>query len=176
MRSWWWFFSRKKWGCNKTKSGATEPNWVGHHPLEVSSNHTTFFFAGGSSQTLRIACFWITLCKKIPSRSLTARPWKSYLPNRKGSSSNKNGGWKTILSYWEGNFFRGELLNFGKVYISYPFCSHLWFLTLNQKSGFQQIGGFMNLEPRIDLQHQQSISSCRILREVRKFHKCSFIF
>ena len=25
----------------------------------------------------------------------------------------KNGGWKTILSYWEGKFFKGEPLNFG---------------------------------------------------------------
>ena len=41
----------------------------------------------------------------INSRSLTASPCK-------------NGGWKTSLSYWEGNIFWGELVNFGVVFLS----------------------------------------------------------
>ena len=40
---------------------------------------------------------------RIPSRSLTA-----HLPLKKG-------GWKTSLSYWEGNF-SGAMLNFGGVF------------------------------------------------------------
>ena len=38
-------------------------------------------------------------------QSLTARPWPMAC-------------WKTILSHWEDKFFRGELLNFGRVYHS----------------------------------------------------------
>ena len=53
---------------------------------------------------------------------------KNGLPKKPGKVSNtescwihpkfnialKNGGWKTILSYWEGNF-SGAMLNFGRV-------------------------------------------------------------
>ena len=35
-------------------------------------------------------------------------------PPKFNSSPLKNGGWKTSLSYWEGNF-SGAMLNFGKV-------------------------------------------------------------
>ena len=42
--------------------------------------------------------------KNIPSRSLTVRPWKSYLPNRK--------------VVFQPPFFRGELLNFGGVSVA----------------------------------------------------------
>ena len=35
-------------------------------------------------------------------------------PPKFNSSPLKNGGWKTILSYWEGNF-SGAMLNFGRV-------------------------------------------------------------
>ena len=118
---------------------------VGHHPIEVSSNHTVLFFL----------CRWIFTnssnhnhiflnhgLQKDTFPKFNRSPLKSYLPNRKGSSSNHH-------------FSRGyaAMLNFWGVYISYPFCWHLWFLILNHKSGFQQIRGFMNLEPTTDLQH-----------------------
>ena len=38
----------------------------------------------------------------------------------------KNGGWKTILSYWVSVTFRGELLNFGRVYFLVQWIMYLW--------------------------------------------------
>ena len=40
-------------------------------------------------------------------------------PPNFNSSPLKNGRWKTILSYWEGNF-SGAMLNFGGVYMHCP--------------------------------------------------------
>ena len=49
-----------------------------------------------------------------PPRSLTVRPWKMMVGK--------------LLSYWEGIFLRGELLNFGRVISG----SYSWFTIFNQ--------------------------------------------
>ena len=52
-----------------------------------------------------------------------SHPTKTYPPPPKSLTWNlKNCGWKTILSYWEGNFSGGELLNFrGVSFLLVPF-------------------------------------------------------
>ena len=42
------------------------------------------------------------------------RSWYIHPRSLTASLPLKNGGWKTILSYWEGNF-SGDMLNFGRV-------------------------------------------------------------
>ena len=144
----------------RNKKVSTRPSLALQHPIFVWTpstwgifqSYNFFLSAAGSSQTLRITitCFWITVCKKIPSRSfIRSAPEKLPGPNRKGSSSNHH-------------FWRGYVKLLGGIYI---YISHILFVGI---CGFLfwTIKADSNRSEALWSWNQQPIYSTR---EVRKF-------
>ena len=94
--------------------------WVPSHPvfssLVLQADWTTGVLSRKSAKRTQRRGHYtaMSIPTMVTPSSLTARPWKMMVGR--------------ILSYWEGIFLRGELLNFGRVISG----SYWWFTIFNQ--------------------------------------------
>ena len=91
-----------------------KPNGKTQPPQKIALSFTGTLYLSARSGTK-----WLEGLNEsqTPGRSLYLAKWNT--PPKFNSSPLKNGGWKTILSYWEGNS-SGAMLNFGRVIFHQP--------------------------------------------------------